>query len=175
MKLWKSFLILTFAAITLASAQDDEPAIPPRGGEGTINIDIQPVGSTVYLDAEEIGKSPIKDLKFRSGRHDLLVIDQEQELISTRFNVWPDSLNTFKGKTVMPFGNIEVTTNPGRCNIFLDGEQADYTNNGPLMLKNLDAGDHVIKAKCRGFRAKEALVNVPGEQTVKVHINARKR
>ena len=70
------------AIVSVQSVFAEEEAIPERGGEGTVNIILKPAGSTVYLDGEEIGKSPIKNLKFRSGRHDLTVLDQEQELIA---------------------------------------------------------------------------------------------
>lgn len=166
---------LTIALILVTfSSLFAEDKIPPRGGEGTVTFDIKPAGSTVYLDGEEIGKTPIKNLKFRSGRFDLTVMDQDQELISKRFNVWPDKENVYEGKTVMPFGNIKVTTNPDRCTIYIDGEHASGTAGSALNIGRLDVGDHVVKAECMR-RTLDAIVKVEGEKTTNVHFDMKKK
>ena len=167
-------LCMALAAPSFAQEEEDYPAVPERGGEGIVNILIEPAGSTVYLDGQEIGKSPIKNLKFISGRHDLLVIDQEQELLNTRFNVWADSVNTYNGKTVMPYGNIKVTTNPKKCIIYLDGDRLDYTDGGSLTINRIRVGTHIVEAKC-GRKRVDATVEVLGEQTVEILLDSKKR
>ncbi len=169
------FNILTLSTLLVvpsAFAQDDD--IPERGGEGTVTIILEPAGSEVYLDGEFLGKAPIKNKSFRSGRFDLYVIDQEQELVNERFNVWPGKENVYNGKTVMPFGNINVDTGKDRCDVYIDGEYAEKTSGGPLLIKNLDAGDHLVEAKCGG-RNLDLLVKVPGENTVDVLVDRNKK
>ncbi|MDR2579631.1 MAG: PEGA domain-containing protein [Fibromonadaceae bacterium] len=171
-------LVLPFA-LTLALsinvfAQDDEDP-PPRGGQGTVTIITDPPNSDVSLGFQDLGKSPILKRPFPSGRHNLIVIDQGKELINVRFNVWPDRENVFKGTTTMPIGGIKVTTNPDKCHIYLDGEMADHTAGGPLTINSVEAGDHTIGAICPGLRLYEILINVRGEQTTEVHLDARRR
>ena len=165
---------ILMAIVSVQSVFAEEEAIPERGGEGTVNIILKPEGSTVYLDGEEIGKSPIKNLKFRSGRHDLTVLDQEQELIAVRFNVWANKVNTYEGKTIMPFGAVSVTTNPSKCTIYIDGEHASGTDGAALKINSLGAGDHVVQAQCMR-RNLEEVVKVEGEKTTLVHFDVRKR
>ncbi len=165
-------LMMVFALTTFTFAQEEEPAIPERGGEGTVTIELDPPGSEVYIDGDLIGKAPIKNLKFRSGRFDLIVIDQEQELVNARFNVWANKENIFNGKTVMPFGNINVSlVGARRCGLTIDGEDAgNVEKEAPVLVKNLDAGDHMIR--CGRL---ELLLNLPGETTIDVVVNAKKR
>lgn len=170
----KKILMLALTlGMTFSFAQDDDDfKVPERGGEGTVTVILDPPGSEVYLDGELIGKSPIEQMKFRSGRFDLLVIDQEQELVNTRFNVWPNQDNKYEGKTVMPFGNINVTLKGvKRCPLTINGEDAGVAEKmAPVLVKNLDAGDHMIK--CGRF---EGLINLPGETTVDVVVDAKTR
>lgn len=166
---------LTFAlSVSTSFAQDDEE-FAPRGGTGTITIITDPPNSDVYLDGENLGKSPIMKKKFRSGPLKLIIMDQNKELINTRFNVWPNKENKYEGKTVMPQGTIKVSTNPSKCWIYLDGEQADRTDGSSLTLNSIDAGDHTVSAECPGRKAFEVLVNVKGEQTSEVFLDAVKR
>ncbi len=170
MKMLSIIAVVLFAA-TLSFAQDAE--FPSRGEEGTISITSDPTGSMVYLDAEELGKTPI-NMPFRSGRFDLIIMDQGIELVNTRFNVWANKENKYRAATKIPIGKIEVTTKPGRCKIWLDAERAGHTDGGTLTLHNIDAGTHVVLAKCGG-RKKEQLVEVTGEETTKVLINTYKK
>jgi len=103
-----------------------------------------------------------------------VVVDQGYELVNLRFNVWPDSNNVYEARTVIPKGGIEVTTVPGKCYIKIDGESADYTDGASLLVKNLDAGDHMVRAEC-GNKAKEQMVTVKGEEVTKVTIEVNKK
>ena len=152
---------------------NDDEAVPERGGTGTIKIVTEPAGSIVYLDGELLGKAPIEK-SFRSGRFNLVVMDQGQELINTRFNVFPNKLNEYNTKTVMPYGNIEVTTNPPKCRIALDEDDADKTDGGKLTLKHIRVGNHMVKATC-GKQSKQEMVQVVGESTVKVTLDFTKK
>lgn len=171
----KWLLVLSVVLLfSVVNAQEDLGfEVPPRGGEGTVVVKTDPPGSIVYLGGEELGKTPL-ETKFRSGRHDLLVIDQGQELVSTRFNVWPDSVNAYKTETVMPFGHVQVTTVPSKCDIYVDGDLADGTDGSYLTIRNLDEGSHTVKAVC-GRKSKEVLVEVKGEETLKLTIDVNKK
>jgi hypothetical protein len=89
--------------------------------------------------------------------------------------VWPNKENKYEGSTTMPHGTIKVTTIPTSCRILMDGEIADRTEGGPLTLNSVDAGSHTIGAECPGTRHFEELIEVKGEQTTEVHLDAKKR
>lgn len=161
-------LLIAFLAITVVAA--DEP--PPRGGVGKVTIVTDPPNSQVFLGGEDLGKSPITGREFKSGRHTLVVIDQGFELINERFNVWPNKLNTFDGKTVIPKGHIRITTNPPKCIVYIDGEHSDQTNGAALTVRNLDAGDHLVRVECSNRKSAEKMVKIEGEETLELLLDA---
>jgi len=163
-------LMLAFSVC--AFAEDD---LAPRGKMGTITIITNPPNSDVFLDGEDLGKSPIIKRQFRTGPLRLVIMDQGKELINTRFNVWPNKENKFEGSTVMPHGTIKITTNPNKCQILLDGDYADRTDGGPLTLNSVDEGDHQVSANCPGRKPYEVLVKVEGEKTLELFLDAVKR
>jgi len=160
-------------ALSVSAFADDDLA--PRGKMGTITIITNPPNSDVFLDGEDLGKSPIIKRSFRTGPLRLVVMDQGKELINTRFNVWPNKENKFEGATTMPHGVIKLTTNPNKCRILLNGDYADKTDGGPLTLNSVDAGDHTLGAECPGRKPYEVLIKVKGEQTTEVFLDAVKR
>jgi hypothetical protein len=165
------FALFTLLTANLSWSQDAEEAIPNRGGQGTVSVILEPPGSEVYLDGESLGKAPIENKSFRSGRFDLIVIDQGKELIKTRFNVWPDSNNVYNGKTVMPFGNVIIKAPEGqKCEIQLDGDYAAMSQGGNITLNKIRAGSHLIGIKCGKGPLRTAVVDVLGEQTVNVDL-----
>ena len=170
-KLYIFALMMAFLFTTVVADEEDPP---PRGKAATINIITEPPNSDVFLGGEPLGKSPIKDKEVKSGRQTLVVIDQGFELVNKRVNVWPgkDSRNNFDFSTKIPKGHIKITTNPPRCLIFVDGEQADKTDGAELVVHNLDAGDHMVRAQCSNRKSAEALVTVKGEETAEVHLDA---
>ena len=169
-KLYVFALLVAF--LFTAAVADDDP--PPRGKAATITIITNPPNSDVFLGGEPLGKSPIKNASVKSGRQTLVVIDQGYELVNQRVNIWPgnDKRNVFDFGTKIPKGAIKVTTIPGKCLIYIDGDNADKTDGAALTINNLDAGDHVVRAQCNNRRSAEALVKVKGEETVDVFLDA---
>ena len=163
---------LMVAFLFTAAVADEDP--PPRGKSASVTIITNPPNSDVYLGGELLGKSPIENLQVKSGRQTLVVIDQGYELVNQRVNVWPgqDKRNHFDFGTKIPKGNIKVSTKPGKCLIYVDGENSDKTDGAPLTIHNLDAGDHVVRAECSNRKSAETLVTVKGEETVEVTLDA---
>ena len=170
-KLYIFALMMAFLFTTVVADEEDPP---PRGKAATINIITEPPNSDVFRGGEPLGKSPIKDKEVKSGRQTLVVIDQGFELVNKRVNIWPgkDARNNLDFSTKIPKGHIKITTNPPRCLIFVDGEQADKTDGAELVVHNLDAGDHMVRAQCSNRKSAEALVTVKGEETAEVHLDA---
>ena len=171
----KLYILALMVAFLFTSAVADEDP-PPRGKAATVTIITNPPNSDVYLGGELLGKSPIENQSVQSGRQTLVVIDQGFELVNQRVNVWPgnDKRNKFDFGTKIPKGNIKVTTIPGKCLIYVDGDNADKTDGAALTITSLDAGDHVVRAECSNGRSAEELVTVRGEETAEVTLDASK-
>jgi hypothetical protein len=157
--------VLFLLAISVSASQTDSfPPIPPRDGIGTVHIETMPPGSGVFLDGESLGRSPVKT-EFRSGRWNLLIIDQGFQLAQERFNVWPDSVNSIYIETNLPIGNIEVRIPEKKCFVFLNGIETDEIDKGTLTIRNINTGNHLVSVQC-GRHSEEKMVEVPAEGTV---------
>lgn len=169
-----AIMMASFFAFANATDCNDPDNPPPRGKDAIVTIKTEPTNSDIYLGGEYLGKSPIENMHVKSGRQDFKVQDQGYDLVSKRVNIWPgkSDCNTFNEGTTIPKGNIEVTTIPGKCLIYIDGDNADKTDGAPLTIHNLDAGDHVVRAECSNRKSAEALVTIKGEETVKVELDA---
>jgi len=167
-----AIFMLVFSVNVFAQGDDEELA--PRGGTATVTIITDPPNSDVFLDGQPLGKSPIIKRKFHTGPLKLIVQDQNKDLVNTRFNVWPNKENIYDAKTVMPIGKIKVTTNPPKCNIYLDDEIADRTDGSELTINSVDAGDHTLGAEC-GKLFYKILIPVQGEQLTEVHLDVQKK
>ena len=165
-------LALMVAFLFTSAVADDDP--PPRGKAAVVTIITNPPNSDVYLGGEPLGKSPIENVSVKSGRQSLVVMDQGFELVSQKVNIWPgnDKRNVFDFGTKIPKGAIKVTTIPGKCIIYIDGENADRTDGAALTITSLDAGDHMVRAECSNRKSAEALVTVKGEETVEITLDA---
>ena len=147
----------------------EEVKIPPRGQTGQVTITTNPSKATIYLGGTELGLSPIENLSFPSGRHDLTIILKGEELINERVNVWHNELTSINRKLVLPYGTIILTTKPGYARVYIDAEEVGRLTGGPLTINNVEAGTHILKVTRKG-RKKEKEVIIIGEDTTKIHI-----
>ena len=150
-------------------SSDAPMQVPPRGKKGKVTITTTPAKATVYLGGVELGESPIENHEFKSGRHDLTIMLRGEELVRTRFNVWPDKNNTFDKKLVMPYGSIIVDVNKV-AKVYVDGEYMAQTEGGPLTINNVEEGPHILKVQ-RGKKSRQQEIHVKGEDTVTVKLS----
>ncbi|MBF0432696.1 MAG: PEGA domain-containing protein [Fibrobacteria bacterium] len=161
------------ASENVEEAVVDESApieVPERGGTGSVTIITQPPKAHVYLDGEDLGFSPIENKSFRSGRFDLTIMLQGEDLVNERLNVWPGKLTTVDKDLKLPYGSIILETKPGHTKVFIDEEDVGRTEGGPLTINNVKAGSHIIKVKA-GRRSKTVEVEVLPEDTTKIKVS----
>ncbi|GHV15516.1 hypothetical protein AGMMS49938_13940 [Fibrobacterales bacterium] len=171
-------LVLAFSAYAeIAKDGDFENTDPPqRNKPAFITVITDPPNSDVFLDGEDLGKSPVSKKAVMSGAfRKLIILDQGKELVNVKVHVWPgdDKRNVIEDiKTVMPAGVIVVTTNPSKCRVTLNHDDADRTDGGPLTLNSVDAGSHVVGAYGCGGKT-EILAEVKGEQTTEIYLDVK--
>ncbi len=157
---------------SLAFTQEDDGSdmeVPERGGTGQVTVITTPSKAKVYLGGEEIGITPIEEKSFPSGRHDLTIMLQGEELVSKRVNVWPNKTTKIEETLVMPYGTVIVSGAPNNTRIQIDDVDVGKTEGGPLTINNVQQGDHILKAS-RGAKKRKYDISVSGEDTTEVKI-----
>ena len=144
---------------------------PERGSPGKLEVNTRPSGAEVYYADEYRGKTPIV-IEAMSGRDDLSLDLDGHNLFKSRVNVWPNSTTTLNIELKLPLGDIEVTTNPGKAAITLDGKPIGSTQGGPMTIRKVKDGGHVLCASAGGKGGCET-VTVLREALVKVKLNLK--
>lgn len=144
---------------------------PERGQPGKLEIITRPSGAEVYYADEYRGKTPIV-IDATSGRDDLSLDLDGHNLYKSRVNVWPGKTTTLNIELKLPLGDIELTTNPGKAAITLDGKPIGSTQGGPLTIRKVKDGGHVLCASAGGKGGCET-VQVQREATIKVKLNLK--
>jgi hypothetical protein len=164
------------AAVSLASlspawAQDYLEAVPPRGGQGRVQIITTPPQAEAYMEGVDLGPTPI-DTVFPSGRQTLILTLNGVEASRQRVNVWPDSTTTVNKNLTLPIGSLILKTNPVTCDckVSVDSIDVGSTQGGPLTLNNLHTGTHVIDVS-DGKQSKEYNVLILPEQSVQLLVD----
>ncbi len=168
-----SFAVFILILSAANAGAQDIIQVPPRGGTGSIEVLTEPEKAIAYLGGQKLGKTPV-EASFASGRYTLTILLDGEELVNERVNIWPGQKTTIEKKLVLPYGSIELTTIPSRCNVLIDGEDATGTDGAPLTINNVEAGVRLLKVSC-GKKSKEVEVDVLGEQTVKVTVDFTKK
>ncbi|MEN9309280.1 MAG: hypothetical protein RL173_3212 [Fibrobacterota bacterium] len=144
---------------------------PEKGQPGKLEIITRPSGAEVYYADEYRGKTPLV-VDATSGRDDLSLDLDGHNLYKSRVNVWPNQTTTLNIELKLPLGDIELTTNPPKASITLDGKPIGSTQGGPLTIRKVKDGGHVLCGSAGGKGGCET-VQVQREATIKVKLNLR--
>jgi len=154
------------------TARDPSVGKPERGGEGTLEITTRPAGGEVYFADDYRGKTPLS-VKVPSGRNDLSIDLEGDNIVRMRVNVWPDKVTSLNMELKRPIGTLQITTVPGSASISLDGRAIGATKGSYLNIGRVKAGSHSICATAGGMSGCQT-VNVPAEDTLKVQLKMKR-
>ncbi len=153
------------------TARDPSVGKPERGGEGTLEIMTRPAGGEVYFADEYRGKTPLT-VKVPSGRNDLSIDLEGDNIVRMRVNVWPEKTTLLNLELKRPIGTVQVTTVPGSASITLNGRAIGSTKGAYLNIGRVKAGNHILCATAGG-RSGCQNISVPAEDTLKVQLKMK--
>jgi formylglycine-generating enzyme required for sulfatase activity len=121
--------------------------LPPN--YGTLKVDYEPKGATVYLNDREIGKTPLTvnltpdtytlritaGAKYRDASFQSIVIANGQT-------------QQMGGELQRLKGGVKILSNPPEAEVYLNGEKVGVT---PKALVDLDADDYTLTLKKEGY------------------------
>ena len=165
------FTIFIFAILVcIPNMAQETNEFPPRGQQGEISIKTDPAKALAFLGGEKLGYTPI-DTTFASGRHTLTIMLDGEEILTERVNVWPGKKTSLERNLTMPYGTVKLTTKPGRCKVYIDGEEVGVSNaKAPLVIHNVEAGNRLFQIE-KGGKSKDVQVEVLGEEEIEVEIS----
>lgn len=187
---WIGLLIVGFAPLSplakcnyLTPLPETMPAdsFPDRGSTATLSIITEPPGSDVYVDKEFLGTTPILNKEWHSGFQQIYIsektggrLGRDIPLCQDTVKIWPDQNLELKINTVMPFGNVNIKTGIGGCDISLDGNYFNRTEGEVTLVRRLPAGTHEVSVSCKNGK-RSTLVQVEGDKTADVDLSAKSK
>ena len=168
------------ASVTVSAGQQTPVSVtftPQHAAVGSIEVASTPAGSSVYLDGNYVGQTPV------GGYFDLTSILQGTHTIVIRHADFQDYMQSVyvQGGNVVTInarlspnapspvpdttGQIIVVSTPAGAELFLDNTFRGIT---PVTLSDIPAGSHVVMARQAGYADASQTVTVTGGQSIPV-------
>ncbi len=127
---------------------------------GSVIIESTPPNATVFLDGEEVGKTPA-NLKFIvPGTHEVEIRMDGYEVWSESTIVEGDTEKTITAALQVKTGSVIIESTPLNASVFLDGEEVGKT---PANLKSIVPGTHEVEIRMDGYEVWSESVDIEAE------------
>lgn len=118
--------------------------------KGSLSIDSEPSGASVYIDGERKGKTPLKISELRAAEHTIKLELDEYEILQKEITLDADenlrmSLNLIEKPK---FGDVIITSEPEGAEVVLNGKIKGVT---PLTLRRLPVGKYDVVLQREGY------------------------
>jgi len=137
-----------------------------------LNVTSEPAGAGVFIDGEQIGKTPLEAVSVPVGKHTLTAklegfaeAQQEIEIVATAA---PEPLHLTLQQ--LP-GALALNSDPAAAEVHLDGNKLGLT---PLRVDNLAPGEHRLELRKSGYENRLETVTVASAKTTEKRIVLRR-
>ncbi|MGR3174615.1 MAG: PEGA domain-containing protein [Candidatus Scalindua sp.] len=115
---------------------------------GSVIIESTPPNASVFLDGEDVGKTPANLKSIAPGTHEVEVRMDGYEVWSESVIVEEDIENTITAALQLKTGSVIIESTPPNASVFLDGEDVGKT---PANLKSIVPGRHIVEVRMEGY------------------------
>lgn len=119
---------------------------------GSINVNSEPEGATIYLDEKLIGKTPIKIPGLHPGKYQLKAEKAGFDIASREVELAPGANVDVTLTLDTNLGGIDLVANPPGLTVYLDGKKIGKTEKGDseklskvFEIRGLTNGKHVVR------------------------------
>jgi len=158
--------------------------IPGMKQKAALTVEVMNGESKVFVDAEEIGETPIEQKEINPGTYDIKIqsLDNPNVVYSSKVEFNPGVETTIyrdlgvsnlfsSGKTfAMEKGETSLTviSQPSGANVLLDGTEMGKT---PLTLDKVTEGDYTLSIREIGYESQEAQIKIEDGYKLTVSAN----
>jgi len=131
----------------------------------SLRVTSDPPGALVVLDGVELGTTPLTRSDLTPGEKTLLLSLKDYETNTQPVRLRAGEIATVNAYLVRTTGRIEVTTDPSRAEISLDGVAIGIYSGSPLVIDKLEPGRYKIGVTLEGYEETTRSVTVEGLRT----------
>ena len=141
---------------------------------GSLVINSDPPGSTVLLNGEEIGETPLELNEIVPDKYDILIKKERYQEQILHETIEPGNIKTLNVKLNSSFGNLSITNFTNNATVYLDGTKI-FLNYGLLPgtrnLNNVSVGRHDINIQKEGFFTTSAKIDIISNKVTSINGN----
>ncbi len=115
---------------------------------GSLNINSQPSGGTVFLDGDETGTTPGNLKKLELGTHKVEVKLDGYVTWSDNVIINADKENKIEASLQILTGTVSIKSDPSNTLIIVDGNEV---GNAPADIAGLTPGKHIVEVRTEGY------------------------
>ena len=171
--LFRQGYITVVKTVELKAGEEKELAVPLEQQQASLSIQIEPSGVKLTIDGENKGIIEQKNLQYSLviGKHNISA--EKENYLPYQKDITVEYPKTELQITLSPKpGSLLVITTPEGAKISVDG---NYKGNSPLIIKELSAETHKVKASYKGFYEEQEVTIPPGgNKTANIIIQEKK-
>lgn len=162
-----------------AAAPKQKKIKAPSGKMGFLTVASNPKGAEVFVGDEFIGLTPVNNLKFRQGEHNLKVVKKGFQTYMETINLLDKnrySVSLVKGKTDEKIeekaapgataGALDVFV-PPKSVIYIDGKEYKEEK---VSLQNLSPGSHMVYIQMKGRKPYNKRITITQGETKTIDV-----
>ncbi|MBW1893728.1 MAG: PEGA domain-containing protein [Deltaproteobacteria bacterium] len=128
-----------------------------KAANGSIHITSKPMGASVFINDQKLGKTPFDMTQMKPGRHKVVIK-------RTGYNGWKQEVDIKPGEAITLFaemgfayGSLSIKSRPSNADVYIEGKKRGKT---PVKLKKLKKGSIKIEVKkeCFGSAVKSVSI-----------------
>ncbi|ACM23910.1 PEGA domain-containing protein [Thermotoga neapolitana] len=132
---------------------------------GTLIVDSDPPGMTVYVDGSYRGKTPIT-MTVDEGTHYVTVYFENYTFYK---EVYVGENQTVRVIARLPFAKLSLSSSPSGADVYING---DYRGKTPLTL-NLSPGNYSVTFRKEGYREETRYITLGEGESRSIHIDLK--
>ncbi|MDK2785353.1 MAG: hypothetical protein PWQ80_32 [Thermotoga sp.] len=132
---------------------------------GTLIVDSDPPGMTVYVDGSYRGKTPIT-MTVDEGTHYVTVYFENYTFYK---EVYVGENQTVRVVARLPFAKLSLSSSPSGADVYING---DYRGKTPLTL-NLSPGNYSLTFRKEGYREETRYITLGEGESRSIHIDLK--
>lgn len=132
---------------------------------GGVEIRTNPPGASIWFDNKFKGTSPFNNNKIAAGNYSLRIKLADHLNYDTRIRIEKDKIVSIQ-KDLVEAGRLEVSSNPSKAVIQIDGKTVGKT---PATFTQLLTGNHTVVIKQDGYKDFSSDVNLQMKKTEKIN------
>ena len=135
---------------------------------GRLDIETSPTGASVFLDGEELGKTPLTKQNIRPGPHVLLLRLQNYQDYSQSIQMESGEIEKVDCSMNSVFGELQIKIqDQPEIEILFNEEQV---NLGDFPIRNLAQGVYPLTISCSGFFSVDTTVTIFSNEITQFHL-----